>query len=160
VLADGYTYEPNGLIYKDTQVGEAGSASPGDGQQVVFNYIAYNESGVQIDSTYRQGRPAETRVGIGGMIPGFEAGIKAMKVGGKRRIIVPPELGPPVGPGTFFSSKQFEVRVSAPPRDSCRRADKSPGVGDSLFQVFDVELLQIKNCTRQQMGMLSTVSCQ
>ena len=134
VLADGYTYEANGLIYKDQEVGAPGAASPVDGQSVVFNYIAYNESGGQIDSTFRQGRPAETRVGIGGMIPGFEAGIKAMRVGGKRRIIVPPELGPPVGPGTFFSSKQFEV--------------------------FDVELLEIKNCSRQQMGMLSTVTCQ
>jgi hypothetical protein len=127
---------------------------------VVFNYIAYNESGVQIDSTYRQGRPAETRVGIGGMIPGFEAGIKAMKVGGKRRIIVPPELGPPVGPGTFFSSKQFEVRVSAPPPGFLPPRLQISWRGRLSFQVFDVELLQIKNCTRQQMGMLSTVSCQ
>lgn len=32
-----------------------------------------------------------------------------MNVGGRRRIIVPPSLGPPVGPSTFFSAKQFEV---------------------------------------------------
>jgi hypothetical protein len=65
-------------------------------QQVVFNYTAYNESGATIDSTYRKDRPAETRLGIGGMIPGFEEGIKSMRNGGKRRIVVPPELGPPV----------------------------------------------------------------
>lgn len=40
---------------------------------------------------------------------GFELGIRSMKVGGKRRIIVPPKLGPPVGPSTFFSAKQCEV---------------------------------------------------
>ena len=45
---------------------------------------------------WAQGRPAETRLGINGMIPGFEAGVKGMRVGGRRRVIVPPELGPPV----------------------------------------------------------------
>lgn len=132
VLADAYTYEDNGLIYKDYTAGSG--SSPVDGQQIVFHYIAYNESGGLIDSTYRQGRPAETRLGIQGMIPGFEAGVKSMRVGGKRRIIVPPDLGPPVGPSTFFSAKQFEV--------------------------FDVELLAVKDCTRTQSGMFSTVSCQ
>ena len=66
-------------------------------------------AGSRIDSTYSRGRPAQTRLGIGGLIPGFEAGIATMRVGGKRRIVVPPELGPPVGPATFFSAKQFEV---------------------------------------------------
>lgn len=51
---------------------------------------------------------------------GFELGIKSMKPGGKRRIVVPPELGPPVGPATFFSAKQYEV--------------------------FDVELRSVKTC--------------
>ena len=56
-----------------------------------------------------------------------------MRVGGKRRIIVPPELGPPVGPATFFSARQFEV--------------------------FDVTMLSIKSCERTQSGMFSTVQC-
>lgn len=43
------------------------------------------------------------------MIPGFEEALKSMRAGGRRRVIVPPELGPPVGPSTFFSAKQFEV---------------------------------------------------
>lgn len=41
-----------------------------EGQQVVFDYTGYNESGAAIDSSYRQGRPAETRLGIAGLIPG------------------------------------------------------------------------------------------
>jgi hypothetical protein len=47
--------------------------------------------------------------------PGFEEGIRTMKVGGKRRIVVPPKLGPPIGPSTFFSAKQCEVRRRAGP---------------------------------------------
>ena len=102
---------------------------------MTFNYIAYNESGSTIDSTYRKGVPANTRLGINGMIPGFEIGLKGMQVGGKRRVVVPPELGPPVGPATFFSAKQWEV--------------------------FDIELLGIKSCTRQQQfGMVSNVVCE
>lgn len=41
-----------------------------DGQEVVFDYVAYNESGVRIDSSYNKGRPASIRLGINGLIPG------------------------------------------------------------------------------------------
>lgn len=57
-----------GLIYKDFKVGEG--TPPEDGEQVTFQYTAYNESGRLIDTTYRQDRPAETRLGINGLIPG------------------------------------------------------------------------------------------
>ncbi|KAI9399709.1 hypothetical protein POPTR_002G136800v4 [Populus trichocarpa] len=56
-----------------------------------------------------------------------------MRPGGKRKIIIPQELGPPVGPSTFFSSKQFEV--------------------------FDVELLNFKDCQRKTTGFYSDVVC-
>ncbi len=57
-----------------------------------------------------------------------------MRVGQQRRIIVPPALGPPVGPSTFFSAKQCEV--------------------------FDIEMLAIRTCERRQMAMFSDVVCQ
>ena len=60
------------------------------------------------------------------MIPGFELGLKDMQPGGRRRIIVPPELGPPTGPATFFSAKQWEV--------------------------FDIELLEVKSCSSSSRG--------
>ncbi|KAK9911032.1 hypothetical protein M0R45_034958 [Rubus argutus] len=116
-----YTTSESGLIYRDFAVGEGDC--PQAGQQVMFHYVGYNESGRRIDSSYNQGSPARIRMGTNALVPGFEEGIRDMKPGGKRRIIIPPELGPPVGPSTFFSSKQFEV--------------------------FDVELLSIQNCQRR-----------
>ena len=68
------------------------------------------------------------------MRAGFELGIKTMQVGGKRRLVVPPELGPPVGPSTFFSAKQCEV--------------------------FDVELVGVRSCRRRQIAMFSDVVCE
>lgn len=61
--------------------------------------------------------------------PSFEEGIKGMHIGGQRRIIVPPELGPPVGPSTFFSAKQYEARCQPPP---CK-----PFQFSTLGEVFD-----------------------
>lgn len=133
LASEGYKTSPDGLIYKDYVEG-VGDKYPEDGQQVTFDYTAYNESAAVIDSSYRKGQPAQTRLGINGMIPGFELGVKTMKPGGKRRIVVPPELGPPVGPSTFFSAKQFEV--------------------------FDVELRSAKTCTRRTIGMFSDVICE
>lgn len=52
---------------------EGSGALPQDGQQVTFDYTAYNESGARIDSTYQKGRPAQTRLGINGLIPGEAA---------------------------------------------------------------------------------------
>lgn len=131
---DGYVEQEDGLIFKDYKVGPGLPVE--DGQQITFNYTAYNESGAVIDTTYTKDRPATIRLGIGGMIPGFEEGIKTMRIGGNRRIVVPPELGPPVGPSTFFSARQFEV--------------------------FDVELLTVSSCDRKDyaLGLISKVVCE
>ena len=132
ITPPGYVTQEDGLVYKDFKLGEG--TTPEDGQEVTFEYVAYNENGGTIDSTFRKGVPASTRLGINGMIPGFEEAIKGMKAGGYRRVVVPPELGPPIGPATFFSAKQWEV--------------------------FDIELLKVKSCERQQTGfMTSTVVC-
>lgn len=131
VASDRYVKRDNGLIYLDLKLGEGDC--PKDGQQVTFHYIGYNESGRRIDSTYLQGSPAKVRLGNKALVPGFEDGIRDMRPGGKRRIIIPPELGPPVGPSTFFSSKQFEV--------------------------FDVEILNVKDCERRTIAFYSDVVC-
>ncbi|MED6171372.1 hypothetical protein PIB30_040147 [Stylosanthes scabra] len=94
VAPDNYTKRDSGLIYRDFEVGKGDC--PKDGQQVTFHYVGYNESGRRIDSTYIQGSPARIRMGTKALVPGFEEGIRDMRPGGKRRIIIPPELGPPV----------------------------------------------------------------
>lgn len=133
MTSDGFVTQDDGLVFKDFVVGKGDA--PKDGQEVTFEYVAYNENGGTIDSTYRKGAPASTRLGINGMIPGFEEGLKGMRPGGKRRVVVPPELGPPTGPATFFSAKQWEV--------------------------FDIELLEVKNCARVQSSfMSSSVVCE
>lgn len=124
VFCDGYERDADDLIYKDFVVGTG--ASPKDGQQAIFTYTAYNESGAKIDSSFKEGKPAVTQLGNRGMIPGFELALKGMRPGGRRRVIVVPALGPPVGPQTFFSAKQHEV--------------------------FDIELLDVKDCKRVGFG--------
>ncbi|XP_042395214.1 peptidyl-prolyl cis-trans isomerase FKBP20-2, chloroplastic-like isoform X2 [Zingiber officinale] len=131
VTSDNYVRTDSGLIYLDILVGKGDC--PKEGQQVTFHYVGYNESGRRIDSTYLQDRPAKIRLGNKSLVPGFEEGIRDMRPGGKRRIIIPPELGPPVGPSTFFSAKQFEV--------------------------FDIELLDVNDCQRRTIGFYSDVVC-
>ena len=128
---DSYTKRQDGLYLMDQVQG--GGPMPSSDSEVVFHYTAYNENGGRIDSSYRQGQPVRGRMGINAMIPGFELGISTMRVGGRRRIIVPPELGPPVGPSTFFSARQFEV--------------------------FDVELLAVRSCTRRTILFYSDEQC-
>ena len=50
---------------------ETGSgAPPEDGQEVEFHYSAYNENGARVDTSFSKGKPAKTRMGIKGLIPG------------------------------------------------------------------------------------------
>jgi FKBP-type peptidyl-prolyl cis-trans isomerase len=133
IIADGFVADAQGLVFRDYDLGDPSKASPVDGQEVVFDYVGYNESGAVIDSSYRLGRPAQTRLGVKGLIPGFELGLRGMRPGGKRRVVVPPALGPPVGPQTFFSAKQCEV--------------------------FDVEMHEVRDCERRTVGMFSNVVC-
>lgn len=62
------------LIYKDYAVGTG--ERPVDGQQVTFDYTGYNESGARIDNTYSRGYPAETQLGVGGLIPGGHVAVQ------------------------------------------------------------------------------------
>lgn len=68
--AQDMTVTPSDLTCLLQDFEEGNGSLPQDGQQVTFDYTAYNESGARIDSTYQKGRPAQTRLGINGLIPG------------------------------------------------------------------------------------------
>lgn len=79
----------SGLEYIDEVVGSG--AQPQPGQTVVVHYTGYLDDGTIFDSSVQRGQPAEFPVDQ--VIAGFREGVLGMRVGGKRRLIIPPELG-------------------------------------------------------------------
>lgn len=66
--------------------------SPEKGQTVVVHYTGRLQNGTKFDSSHDHGKPFEFPYGRGKVIKGWEQGLKTMKVGGKRRLTIPPEL--------------------------------------------------------------------
>ena len=90
---EGNTEEmENGLIIEDLVVGEGAEAQ--DYNKVVVNYTGSLEDGSIFDSSLNPGRePFTFTLGVGSVIKGWDLGVKGMKVGGKRKLTIPPELG-------------------------------------------------------------------
>ena len=82
---------PSGLQYTDIVVGTG--ATPQPGQLAVVNYTGWLEDGKKFDSSLDRGVPFEFRLGQGKVIKGWDEGVASMKVGGKRKLIIPPALG-------------------------------------------------------------------
>lgn len=80
-----------GLGYIDEQVGDG--ATPQRGQQVSVHYTGWLTSGKKFDSSRDRGQPFVFPVGAGRVIAGWDEGVATMKVGGKRRLIIPANLG-------------------------------------------------------------------
>jgi FKBP-type peptidyl-prolyl cis-trans isomerase len=80
-----------GLKYVDEVVGTGESPSPG--KIVRVHYTGRLENGTKFDSSVDRGRPFEFPIGVGRVIKGWDEGVMTMKVGGKRKLIVPPDLG-------------------------------------------------------------------
>ncbi|MFP4104123.1 FKBP-type peptidyl-prolyl cis-trans isomerase [Coleofasciculus sp.] len=82
---------PSGLKYVELKEGEG--AQPQTGQTVVVHYTGTLEDGTKFDSSRDRNRPFSFKLGVGRVIKGWDEGVATMKVGGRRRLIVPPELG-------------------------------------------------------------------
>ena len=63
------------------------------GKTVTVHYTGTLEDGTKFDSSVDRGQPFNFRIGTGSVIRGWDEGIMTMKVGGKRRLIIPPQLG-------------------------------------------------------------------
>ena len=84
------TLTASGLSISDLNLGNGAEAIPG--QKVTVNYKGMLENGKEFDSSYGRG-PFSFPLGAGQVIKGWDEGVAGMKVGGKRKLIIPPELG-------------------------------------------------------------------
>lgn len=83
---------PKELVTEDLEEGSGPAAKAGD--EVSVNYVGVNyKSGSEFDASWSRGEPFTFALGSGMVIPGWEEGIVGMKVGGRRQLVIPPELG-------------------------------------------------------------------
>lgn len=83
---------PTELTTRDLVVGDGLEAKPGRVVQVHYVGVTF-ESGRQFDTSWDRGQTFKFAVGGGKVIKGWDRGVRGMKVGGRREIIVPPRLG-------------------------------------------------------------------
>ena len=110
------TQTESGLHMLDLEVGEGEAAAPG--QLATVHYTGWFVEGGKFDSSLDRGEPYFFPLGQGHVIAGWDEGVVGMKVGGKRRLVIPPELA--YGP------------------------EGRPGIPANSTLVFDVELLSVE----------------
>jgi peptidylprolyl isomerase len=113
---------PSGLQITDIKVGDG--ATPKTGQTCVMHYTGWlyqnGAKGKKFDSSVDRGEPFEFAIGAHQVIRGWDEGVATMKVGGKRTLIIPPELG-------------YGARGAG------------GAIPPNATLIFDVELLDVKN---------------
>ena len=109
---------PNELLVKDLVKGEGASAKPGS--RLSVNYVGVSFShGKEFDSSFDSGQPFEFQLGAGMVIPGWDEGLAGMKVGGRRRLTIPPD-------------------------EAYGAAGSPPAIGPNETLVFVIDLLGVK----------------
>lgn len=95
---------PKQLEIEDIEEGTGATAKAGDTVSVQYVGVGY-ESGEEFDASWDRGEPFTFQLGAGMVIPGWDQGVEGMKVGGRRELIIPPELAygeagspPAIGP--------------------------------------------------------------
>jgi FKBP-type peptidyl-prolyl cis-trans isomerase FkpA len=81
----------SGLQYEDLNEGTGAAAKAGDSVQV--HYTGWLTNGTKFDSSKDRGKPFRFQLGAGQVIKGWDEGVAGMKVGGKRKLTIPPSLG-------------------------------------------------------------------
>ena len=82
---------PRDLQITDIWEGDGGTAKAGDTVQVHYVGVAYS-TGEEFDASWDRGDPLEFQLGAGRVIAGWDQGVQGMKVGGRRQLIIPPDL--------------------------------------------------------------------
>jgi FKBP-type peptidyl-prolyl cis-trans isomerase FkpA len=105
----------SGLQYQDMVIGTGTEATPGSTASV--HYTGWLTDGTQFDSSRGKGQPISFQIGTQYIIQGWNEGITGMKVGGKRKLTIPPSLGygadgrPPVIPPN--ATLKFDIELVA-----------------------------------------------
>ncbi len=96
---------PVDLVIEDIEVGEGAEATPGSTVSAHYVGVAHS-SGEEFDASWNRGAPLDFRLGVGMVIAGWDEGIAGMRVGGRRRLTIPPHKAygdrgapPVIGPG-------------------------------------------------------------
>jgi hypothetical protein len=90
-MANDSTGIPADLVIEEIQEGTGAVAEPG--RTVSVHYTGWLRDGTKFDSSVDRNEPFQFRLGAGQVIRGWDRGVAGMKVGGKRRLIIPPDLG-------------------------------------------------------------------
>jgi FKBP-type peptidyl-prolyl cis-trans isomerase FkpA len=109
---DLMTRTSTGLYYQDVQAGSAPTATPGRWVSVL--YRGWLADGTLFDQRQDSRDPFEFQLGVGMVIAGWDEGVRGMRVGGVRKLVIPPSLGygdRPTGPIPANSVLVFEVEL-------------------------------------------------
>jgi peptidylprolyl isomerase len=95
---------PSELVSEDLETGDGDEAKTGDTVSVQYVGIDF-ETGEEFDSSWERGEPFQFQLGSGQVIQGWDEGVVGMKVGGRRQLVIPPDLAygkegqpPSIGP--------------------------------------------------------------